>query len=184
MDDQDLRHLYSRFCDGDPGAGETLLAQVQPRVWSYLRMLGRDDSTADDLTQETCMKMVRTRTSTQGRYHPDQGHFVAWMLRIARNTFLDFCRHRGRVVAVADPEALQALPDRHDRPGASLELRDAIDRLPDRQREAVELKLQGFSHAEIAQRMGVALGTVGSTLDSALQNLRALWQHEQPGPAL
>lgn len=123
------------------------------------RVLGRD---ADDATQETLIKVVRSLDRFDGR-----SKFSTWVYRIATNTALDEIRRRTRRPAVHLVESNEppdtAAADAIERIGDDLVLDAALATLPDDQRAAVILRdVIGLDHAEIAEVLEIPIGTTKS----------------------
>ncbi len=161
--------------DGDEGAFRILVERWEGVVFAFLvRMLGSREE-AQDLTQETFVRMV----GAAGRYRPT-GQFRSWLLRIAGNLARSRLRRR-RVIrwlsldlAAVDPPAEQpgALADIEHREQCAA-VRAAVGRLPDRQRQALVLRqYHDLSYDEIAQAMGTTTGSVQMLLHRAMNALR------------
>ncbi len=167
--------LMARGAAGDDEAFRLLVERWEGVVFSFLlRMLGSRDE-AQDLTQETFVRVI----GSAGRYRPS-GKFHGWLLRIAGNLARSRLRRR-RVIrwlsfdaVLVDPphegpDALGEIEDRERR----LEVRQAVARLPARQREALILKqYHDLKYEEIAQAMGVTTAAVQMLLHRALTALR------------
>src|SRR5438128_10551584 len=165
----EAKELMQRYCDGDAGAFRELYALAAPRLLGYLLKMARDRALADDLLQQTFLKVHRARASYVRGADP-----LPWIYSIAHRTFLDHARaHKRAVVRVGEGDELpeqQAdlrgdAADRRDEPRADPELvaaaLDALSRLPDQQREAVVLtKLDGKSVAEAAEIAGTSVGAM------------------------
>lgn len=164
--------------DGDRTAFERLHAALEARLRGFLIKLVRDDAACDDLLQLTLLKahLARDRFRVPGG-DPD-GAVQAWYFAIARNVAMDFLRdrHRKDKRRVSGPEGttdpVQSLPDEGPSPqehgeqveqeqAIITEVRSAIEALPPKQKEVVELhKLRGMSMADIAARLDVKEGAV------------------------
>ncbi len=154
-----------------------------PRVKAYLRRLGADEQQAEELTQEVMLAVWRRAA----QYDPRRATPGTWIFRIARNRRIDALRRERR-----PPEAEEAEVEAEaggeeeaaELPGAALEaaseallleerLRAAIARLPPEQAEILRLYyLEEKPQGEIADALGLPLGTVKSRLRLALAKLR------------
>ncbi|MEO7731771.1 MAG: RNA polymerase sigma factor, partial [Kofleriaceae bacterium] len=136
-----------RYCDGDAGAFRELYALVAPRLLGYLLKMARERALADDLLQQTFMKVHRARAAYVRGADP-----LPWIYSIAHRTFIDETRkHKRAVVRVGDgvdlPEVAAGLTgesdDRRDEvrgdPALLAAALDALAELPAQQREAVVL---------------------------------------------
>jgi RNA polymerase sigma-70 factor (ECF subfamily) len=185
----DARELMARYCDGDASAFRELYAVVAPRLLGYLVKMARSRAVADDLLQQTFMKVHRARAAYVRGADP-----VPWIYSIAHRTFLDEARRQKRaVVRVGDTEELPELhadlhgeaADRRDEPRADPELvkatLDALAELPEQQREAVVLtKLDGKSVAEAAEIAGTTVGAMKVRAHRGYEALRKLLGKKPP----
>ena len=150
----------ARYCDGDASAFRELYAAVAPKLYGYLVKMARSKAIADDLLQQTFLKVHRARAAYVRGADP-----LPWIYSIAHRTFLDNVRAGKRAkVGVADEDLpdVAAVPDD---PGTDPELLaaalDALSELPEQQREAVVLtKLEGKSVAEAAAIAGTTVGAM------------------------
>ncbi|HEY4238655.1 MAG TPA: RNA polymerase sigma factor [Kofleriaceae bacterium] len=172
----DAKDLMERYVDGDASAFRELYALVAPRLYGYLVKMARDRARADDLLQQTFLKVHRARAAYVRGADP-----VPWIYSIAHRTFLDDARKVKRTAARTDDEAelgqVAAAPP--DEPRADPELLakalDALAELPANQREAVVLtKLDGKSVAEAAQIAGTTTGAMKVRAHRGYEALRGL----------
>lgn len=170
MSDDD-GELLRRCRRGDENAWLELVRQHTRRVFSIAyRFSGRVDE-AEDLTQEVFVKVYQGLS----RYEPAAGAFGTWLGTVARNHAIDHYRRKReeRARVTADPESLQALPDRSETQDHALAreeraqlVRRAVRALPAPLREAVVLcDLQGMPYEEIAETLALPLGTVKSRIN-------------------
>ncbi len=172
---------------GDEGAIRTLVERHQQRIFGFLLGMVRDRETANDLFQETFFRILSALRSERASYS-DQGRFLGWAMRIARNAALDHLRSRSRWLDVdqSAPEDGSSYWDRltDDAPSAEQTmqttdqrewLRDSIDRLPPEQREVVLLRHESeLTFREIAELTGVSINTALGRMRYALINLRRM----------
>lgn len=160
-------------CAGDPGAFRVLVGRHQARVFGFLvNLAGRD--AADDLFQEVWLRVLKAAP----RYQP-RGLASAWLVKIARGVALNHLARSGRVRFDGE-EAARDVPEPGPTPAAAAEGRDLRERvsvalagLPEEQREVFLLReLGGLSFREIAEELGLPLGTVLSRMNYALRKLR------------
>ncbi len=175
--DLDLIH---RVATGDAGAFAALYVRYAPTVYATVFRVLRDAEAAEDLRQETFVRLWRQA----GRFRADRGALAAWLHRIARNlAFDELRRQRSRPLRATDDQAVlldHAVDPRQDverlvlvrmRGEAALA---AMDRLPRSQRRAVELAyVRGLTHREVAEVLGEPLGTVKSRISLGAAKLRA-----------
>ncbi|MEO5773564.1 MAG: RNA polymerase sigma factor [Sphingomicrobium sp.] len=144
---------------------EDELSTLLPRLRRFAHGLSRNPADADDLTQLTIERALRSRDQWQPGTRLD-----SWAYKIMRNLWIDTVRSRSR------KEKFEAPPEEVDKLGddprqaieAALDLQrvmKAMDRLPDEQREVVVLILiEGFGYREAAEMLDLPIGTVSSRL--------------------
>ena len=188
----EARELMQRYCDGDAGAFRELYALVAPRLLGYLLKMSRERALADDLLQQTFMKVHRARAAYVRGADP-----LPWIYSIAHRTFIDETRkHKRAVVRVGDAEDLPEIPagltgesdEARDEvrgdPAMVAAALDALAELPPQQREAVVLtKLDGKSVAEAAEIAGTTAGAMKVRAHRGYEALRKLLGRAAPGPA-
>lgn len=141
------------------------LAALLPRLRRFAHTLSRSGADADDLTQMTIERALRSEAQWKPGTRLD-----SWVYRIMRNLWIDTVRARGRKAKVeAPPEAAERLGDDARRSmDAAIELQRvmaAMQRLPEEQREVVALILiEGFAYREAAELLELPIGTVSSRL--------------------
>ena len=184
MDDEarEASEVMSRYCAGDPAAFHRLYALVAPRILAYLRGLIGEKATAEDLLQQTFLKVHEARSAYVLGANP-----IPWIYTIAHRTFLDEIRRRKRSrvrltndgTLAAEPAAgltglaagTEPEPDRE----AASEAMAALEHLPDNQREALILtKVHGRSHAEAAMITGTTPGAIKLRAHRAYVSLRQM----------
>lgn len=141
------------------------LVALLPRLRRFAHALSGTRADADDLTQATVERALRSKAQWQPGTRLD-----SWLYRIMRNLWIDTVRARGRKDKVEAPavEAERLGEDPRDAMDASVDLARmmaAMERLPDEQREVVALILiEGFGYRESAEMLGLPIGTVSSRL--------------------
>jgi RNA polymerase sigma factor (sigma-70 family) len=175
-EDTTLAMLVAR---GDAAALEELYNRYSRPVFSMAFSLLRDQSTAEDVSQEVFLALWRRA----GRFDPERGVFRHWFLHLAHNRIIDEIRKRKRVSlhsADKTPEDVEYLLEA---PGNTADqaitavmfgsAAEALRGLPEAQRTALVMAyLQGATQQEIADRTGVPLGTVKTRLRLGLIKLR------------
>ncbi len=145
-----------------------------PRVKSYLLRLNAGDTLAEEITQEVMLTVWRKAS----QFDSSQASASTWIFRIARNRRIDAARRAAKPELEADEPAL--LPPEVEAPdvAAHASARDvrvhaAMKDLPDDQLSLLRLAFfDGLSHREIADQLGLPLGTVKSRLRLAFDKLR------------
>ncbi len=176
--------LIEKFKMGDEGVFEEIVRRYQKKVYnSTYRMMGNHED-AWDLAQEAFLRVYRNLNRFQGR-----SSFSTWLFTITTNICRDELRKRQRQIKahslsepirVKDGEIERDIVDDSMIPediSLQRELRDeiqeVINNLPEEQKEVIVLReIQGFSYEEIAEIVGVAIGTVKSRISRGRRNLR------------
>lgn len=170
----------------DPQALATLFDGYADRVFGLLYRRVGDRDTAEELMQETFLRMVRMIDQYQ-----EGGRFEAWLFRIAANLARDHARQRARrgtpaSLAGNDDETPLDPPDRTAEPPLGDLLADerraavaaALDELPDAEREILLLRhYSELPFRDIAELLGVPLGTALARAHRALKRLRGVLEH-------
>ena len=140
-------------------AFDTTVAEFSGKLRAFLRRRVRDDATADDLTQETMLKVFRSREALR-----DDQRFEAWLYRIARTTLIDFYRpQRPREELPANLAAETTEPADEVTAAMTRSLKFFLEELPAAYREPVRLaEFEGLPLARIALRLGLSLTAVKS----------------------
>ena len=165
-----------RYADGDDGAFEILYDELAPRLHRYALRETRSDGTAEDVVQQTLL-----------RIHAARARFVRgaavlpWAYAIARRLLLDGRRRAARwAVAVVDLAGVaaaaggMAADDALDRRRHEAELEEELVRLPPKHREAFcMVRLEGLSIADAAAVLGITQGNVKVRVHRAADALRS-----------
>src|SRR5687768_16186076 len=154
---------------GDGEAVRALYDRHSARVYSVVRRLAGEDSLAEDWSQEAWVRVFRALPSFRG-----ESRFTTWLHRIAVNSALHGRRWRERRVRHEEPlPPTLSLPESGDRTVLRLRLEHALESLPDRMRQVLVLHdVEGYTHEEIAEFMGVTPGTSKSQLFKARARMR------------
>lgn len=166
----DAATLGARLAD-DPTAWRECYAVHGPMVQAYLRRLVPAPD-VDDVLQQAFLDVWRSRE----RYDPDRP-LEPWLLGVARKRAIDHLRRLGRTAAVADGERSDEVPTPDafaDQFADAVTVRAALAGLTGDQREVLVLAyFGGLSQSQIAQRLGVPLGTVKARAHRGLRALAA-----------
>ncbi|MCI0684077.1 MAG: RNA polymerase sigma factor SigZ [Gemmataceae bacterium] len=140
---------------------ESVWTQLSSDLWRFIRRKASDDHAADDLLQET---FVRIHGSIAGLKDTDR--LAAWVYRIARNVVHDHHRKGSRAsVPILDEVAATEDGTRDLRRQTATWLPEMVDRLPDGYREAVRLaEIGGLNQQDVADRLGLSLSGAKSRI--------------------
>lgn len=177
METPDAELITRVILSDDRHAFATLVRRHQSRVRGLLRRLtGGDRALADDLAQETFIKVYRSLAAFRGG-----AKFSTWLHRIAYNVFISHTRGKP-APAHYEQDTAQAADSHNDLHGPALQhdLECAMKELSESERAAVRFCCQcGFSHAEAAEILQQPLGTVKTNVNRGKAKLRralAAWQ--------
>ena len=176
----DPRELMARYVAGDAVAFRELYAAVAPKLLGYLMKMAKSRALADDLLQQTFLKVHRARSAYVRGADP-----VPWIYAIAHRTFIDETRRRKRAVVqaveeVPEPPAgitgeADGTRDEPPDPELTKAALEALEDLPTGQREAVVLtKLDGKTVAEAAAIAGTTVGAMKVRAHRGYEALRKL----------
>ncbi len=153
---------------GDEAAFRELYGRHTPRLYQFvLRVLGGDEAEAEDVVQETWIRA----TTNLGSFRWE-ARFETWLTGIGLNLSRNRLRRSNRLEQLHDADRTGAEPRGRDE---RIDLERAISLIPPGCRTVLILHdLEGFKHAEIAEKLGVTEGTSKSQLWSARRHLRRL----------
>jgi len=182
--DQELIHAY---ISGKESCINEIIKRHQPRVLGYIIMSVKDRDIAEDIFQDTFIKVINKLKV--GAY-VEEGKFISWVLRIAHNLVIDHFRRSSRVRMVrsndeydvfntievfdknAEDEIIEA--QTHEK------VRSLVEMLPDTQREVLKMRhYQEMSFKDIAESTGVSINTALGRMRYALINLRKLIEENE-----
>lgn len=175
--------LVQAYMEGKDSAFDELLARNQQQLFDFILALTRDKDKADDLFQETFIRAIVKMKD--GQYY-NQGKFLYWLMRIARNLLIDGVRKQKKeqAVNISDDELLTVIDcghlykSREDMLVAeelSGHMRQLMDLLPDEQREVVLMRYyQGLQFKDIAEITNVSINTSLGRMRYAIRNMRCM----------
>lgn len=175
--------LLNNYISGNEISINILLDRHRKRIFDYIYMMVKNQDVADDIFQETLIKVVRF--VREGRY-TENGKFLSWVLRIAHNQVIDYFRQKKQRNNISEGDAGYDLlnhPKFSDRTveerlitdQIEADVRKLIDFLPSEQKEVVLMRYyMGLSFKEIAEQTNVSINTVLGRMRYALINLRKL----------
>lgn len=174
--------LIDGYRNGNYADFETLLARHQAKVYGYIFSVVKDKNVADDIFQDTFLKVVQTINS--GMYK-DENKFIHWVMRISHNLIVDHFRRVSKLPTVNKNdfllENLRVLDDNVEKVviknQTRQDIRKLIKKLPDEQRRVVILRHYGkYEFKDIAEKTGVSINTALGRMRYAIINLRRLAQ--------
>ena len=179
LSDSELVKLY---VSGDESALKTLILRHEQKVFAYIMSSVRNKEIAEDIFQDTFMKVINTLRS--GTYK-EEGKFLQWVLRIANNLKLDYFRREQRLPVFdnsSDYDIFDLISENEPSIEQKLVMKqiyaDAeslLQYLPEEQREVLKLRIyQDISFKDIADMTHVSINTALGRMRYALMNLRKI----------
>jgi RNA polymerase sigma-70 factor, ECF subfamily len=174
--------LVSAFMQEDKQAFEVLLSRHQSKIFNYILSLVKEKALADDLFQDTNIKIVNT---LRGGKYRNEGKYIQWAMRIAHNLVIDYFRKNQRFPTIKTDENFDIF-DVIDSREESIEhkliknqihddVRKLIRQLPEEQRRVLVLRhYSNLSFKEIADKTGVSINTALGRMRYALINMRRM----------
>lgn len=175
--------LVRAYVDGNNEAFDTLLRRHQSKLFSYILRIVKNRDIADDIFQETFVKIIMTLK--QGRY-AESGKFGAWLTRIAHNLIIDHFRQEKSENSISTDDEDANLLNRRDLCDENIEdllindqirtdVRRIIEALPEAQREVLMMRYYSdMSFKEIADATGVSINTALGRMRYAILNMRRI----------
>jgi len=179
--------LVAHYIGGDELALEFLIKKHQQRILNFIYSKVLDRETAEDIFQETFIKVVKTLKN--GVYN-EEGKFLPWVMRIAHNLVIDHFRKKNRIPALEIKEEFdifQVIGDGSLNAEGLLindqiiaDLQRLVQELPDDQKEVLQMRLyRDMSFKEIAEQTNVSINTALGRMRYAIINLRKLIEENQ-----
>ena len=180
MSDQEL---INQFQNGNQQGIEVLINRHKNKVYTYILILVKDSALAEDIFQDTFIKIVHSLSS--GRYK-DNGKFLSWTIRIAHNLTIDHFRKIKQNSEISGESyenfilnsrkySLENVEDLLIKEQIRKDVRSLVDELPGEQKEVILLRhYGGLSFKDIAEQTDVSINTALGRMRYALINLRKL----------
>jgi RNA polymerase sigma-70 factor (ECF subfamily) len=177
------RDLIKLYLNGNHASLQTLINRHKGRLFAYIFMLVKNKQLADDIFQDTFVKVINTLKS--GKYN-DEGKFIQWTMRIAHNLVIDYFRKQKKhsfvesynpEVSVFDTIKLTdpSIEERLVTSQIHEDVKGLLDYLPEEQREVLYLRCySGLSFKDIAEQTEVSINTALGRMRYALINLRKI----------
>ena len=179
--------LVIQFINGNQSGIELLIHRHKSKLFTYISMYIRDKSLAEDIFQETFLKVINSLRA--GKYK-DNGKFLSWVMRIAHNLIIDHFRREKQSNMLSNDAYDTDLFNSSKLSDSNIEeiivkdqiesdVRNLLQELPDDQREVVILRhYAGLSFKEIADQTDVSINTALGRMRYALINIRKLMEQK------
>ena len=169
--------LWEQIRAGDTSAFEAFFRETAPRLRSFLRVYSGAQIDVEDIVQEAFLQIWKRPDG----YDPDRGTLQQYIYGIARKRIAQAWRESPPIAASPETERVSPAREQHENAaseGLSAEVRDGLMRLDSDERGLLWLReVDGYSYAELAEILGVPLGTVKSRIFSARESLREIWMN-------
>ncbi|HJN05491.1 MAG TPA: sigma-70 family RNA polymerase sigma factor [Bacteroidales bacterium] len=182
------KELVQSFINGNHSSLQTLIERHQNRLYSYIFLLVKDKQLADDIFQDTYVKVINTLK--RGSYN-DEGKFIQWVMRIAHNLVIDHFRKSKKVptvensynefdvfdtISFTDPSIEEQLVKTQ----IHSDVRKLLDFLPEEQKEVLYLRCySGLSFKDIAEHTDVSINTALGRMRYAIINMRKIIEEKK-----
>jgi len=175
--------LVQKFINGDQESLQVLICRHKSRVFSYILLIVKNQELAEDVFQETFIKVIRSLK--RGKYI-ENGKFVSWVLRISHNLIIDhFRKEKLKGVISNDDSSIDifnsqkfsedTIEDQMVNKQILSEVKELIQELPEDQQQVIYMRhYMELSFKEIAEQTGVSINTALGRMRYALINLRKL----------
>jgi len=180
--------LITRFIKGEEACFEQLIHRHKSKVFSYISLYIRDQALAEDIFQDTFLKVIQ---SVKAGKYSDNGKFLSWVMRIAHNLIIDNFRRVKQMNTISNDNYESDLFNSAKLSDDNIEddlikrqiqkdVRAMISSLPDDQREVVILRhYADMSFKEIADLTGVSINTALGRMRYALINMRKIMEENK-----
>ncbi len=178
------QELVIGYLNGNESSFEVLLKRHQERIYTQIVLMVRDNEVADDIFQETFVKVIRTLK--QGKYN-EEGKFLPWVLRIAHNLTIDHFRRNKKMPLLRSDDQYDVfgtiaqdelnVEEKWIENVIHHDVRKLIEQLPQEQKEVVMMRhYLGLSFKEIADQCNVSINTSLGRMRYALINMRKMME--------
>ncbi|HQG35586.1 MAG TPA: sigma-70 family RNA polymerase sigma factor [Bacteroidales bacterium] len=180
--------LIQKFKNGEQSCFEELIRRYKNKVYAYIGMYIHDQALAEDIFQDTFLKVIQSLKS--GKYS-DDGRFLSWVIRISHNLIIDHFRRLKQLNVILNDDYESDLFNSKSLADENVEenmvkvqirkdVRKLVNQLPEDQREVVIMRhYTGLSFKEIADITGVSINTALGRMRYALINIRKMMQEKQ-----
>ena len=181
------KDLVRQYIAGKDSSFEALLNRYRDRVFSYIVFTVKDEDLANDIFQDTFIKVIKSLRN--GKYN-EEGKFLPWVMRIAHNLIIDHFRKTNRLPLSRSTEQ-NNLMDRIESDELNVEkslvkgqihkeVKELIQYLPKEQKQVLIMRIYcEMSFKEISEKSGVSINTALGRMRYALINLRRMIQEKE-----
>jgi RNA polymerase sigma-70 factor (ECF subfamily) len=177
------QELIERFIKGEKRCMEVLISRHKQKVYSYILITVKNTHVADDLFQDTFIKVIN---SLKAGTYTDKGKFISWVIRIAHNITIDYFRREKNLNTYSNDDhdvdifnndkfSDENIEDKLVGDQIESDVRSLIDFLPEEQKQIILMRhYAGMSFKDIAEQTNVSINTALGRMRYALINLRKI----------
>jgi RNA polymerase sigma factor (sigma-70 family) len=180
--------LVQQYINGDHNSIEILISRHKNRVYSYILLIVKNQDLAQDIFQDTFIKVIRSLKL--GKY-VENGKFISWVLRIAHNLIIDHFRREKQNNTISNDSfendlfnsykfSDENIEDQMVMNQILFEVKELIRELPEDQQQVIHMRhYMGLSFKEIAEQTDVSINTALGRMRYALINLRKIIENKK-----
>jgi len=180
--------LIKYFIEGKEECLKILIERHKNRIYSYILMMVKNQELAEDLFQDTFIKVL---TNLKKGKYTENGKFSSWVMRIAHNLIIDFYRKQKNLQIVSNDANDYDLLNSPKYSDSNIEeqlvfsqilkeVGELVEFLPDNQKEVVKMRhYMGLSFKEIADETGVSINTALGRMRYAIINMRSMVEEKK-----
>ncbi len=174
--------LIAKYLDGNHQMLECLISRHQKKIFSYIIMIVKDKAIAEDIFQDTFIKVINTIRS--GSYK-EEGKFIQWAMRIAHNLTIDHFRWLKKIPTIENKDEYnifdtikiydESIEEKMITEQIHADVKSLLEMLPDEQKEIIILRhYADMSFKDIAEHTNVSINTALGRMRYALINMRRI----------
>ena len=174
--------LIAKYLDGNHQMLECLISRHQKKVFSYIIMIVKEKAIAEDIFQDTFLKIINTIRSG---YYKEEGKFLQWAMRIAHNLTIDHFRRIKKIPTIENKDEFnifdtikvydESIEEKMITEQIHADVKYLLEMLPDEQKEVIILRhYADMSFKDIAEQTNVSINTALGRMRYALINMRKM----------
>ncbi len=178
--------LIAKYLDGNHQMLECLISRHQKKIFSYILMIVKDKAIAEDIFQDTFIKIINTIRSG---FYKEEGKFIQWAMRIAHNLTIDHFRRIKKIPTIENKDEFnifdtikvydESIEEKMITEQIHADVKSLLEMLPDEQKEVIILRhYADMSFKDIAEHTNVSINTALGRMRYALINMRKMMKEK------
>ncbi|MFZ4414864.1 MAG: RNA polymerase sigma factor [Bacteroidales bacterium] len=178
--------LIAKYLDGNHQMLECLIFRHQKKIFSYILMIVKDKAIAEDIFQDTFIKIINTIRSG---FYKEEGKFIQWAMRIAHNLTIDHFRRIKKIPTIENKDEFnifdtikvydESIEEKMITEQIHSDVKSLLEMLPDEQKEVIILRhYADMSFKDIAEHTNVSINTALGRMRYALINMRKMMKEK------